>query len=130
MCKQAANLGVCMVIVKRHATPHPPIPAPPKVNAHTPTTEARPPPPNKNPTCNNTQFVGSSLVIGWGGKCNFCAGEIGTRSSKNFTASFRLPRARGSSLSPEVRVYQAFNNQQLHSSWTEAMRAVSLGVVR
>eukprot|EP00878_Enallax_costatus_P024990 GHUV01026706.1.p1 GENE.GHUV01026706.1~~GHUV01026706.1.p1 ORF type:complete len:297 (+),score=63.56 GHUV01026706.1:395-1285(+) len=56
-------------------------------------------------------------------------GEIGTRSSKNFAASFRLPRAGGSAVTPEVRVYQAFNNQQLHSSWTEAMRGISLRVV-
>jgi hypothetical protein len=27
-------------------------------------------------------------------------------------------------------VFQAFANQQLHSSWTEALRAVSLGIVR
>jgi hypothetical protein len=57
-------------------------------------------------------------------------GEIGTRSSKNFAASFRLPRAKGSGVTPEVRLFQAFANQQLHSSWTEAMRGISVGIAR
>eukprot|EP00879_Flechtneria_rotunda_P023366 GHRR01024716.1.p1 GENE.GHRR01024716.1~~GHRR01024716.1.p1 ORF type:complete len:243 (+),score=73.44 GHRR01024716.1:534-1262(+) len=57
-------------------------------------------------------------------------GEVGTRNSKNFTASFRLPRAGGHPITPEVRVAQAFNNQQLHSSWTEALRGVDVSVRR
>uniref|UniRef100_A0A383WJ48 Bacterial surface antigen (D15) domain-containing protein n=1 Tax=Tetradesmus obliquus TaxID=3088 RepID=A0A383WJ48_TETOB len=56
-------------------------------------------------------------------------GEIGTRSSKNFAASFRLPRARGTGVTPELRLLQTFANQQLHSSWSEATRGLSLGVV-
>jgi hypothetical protein len=33
-------------------------------------------------------------------------------------------------LQPEVRLYQMYNNQQEYSSWTEALRAVRLGVSR
>jgi hypothetical protein len=33
-------------------------------------------------------------------------------------------------VTPEVRLFQAFANQQLHSSWTEAMRGISVGIAR
>lgn len=57
-------------------------------------------------------------------------GEIGTRNSRNFAAAFRLPRAGGSQWTPEVRLAQVINNQQLYCSWQEAFRGVTLGVTR
>jgi hypothetical protein len=59
-----------------------------------------------------------------------CAGEIGTRNSRNFAAAFRLPRAGGSMWTPEVRLAQVINNQQMYCSWQEAFRGVTLGVTR
>lgn len=58
------------------------------------------------------------------------AGEIGTRSSRNFAATYRRPRFAGSALTPELRIFQVINSQMLHSSWSEALRGVSLAVTR